>query len=361
MALYDITAANRQAVQSGLALGAQMFSNDLRMQQFKSDEALRRIQEQQMAQQMAFQLQQHNMMVDQQAEMTKAMAQVQLESQPTVQMPVVGPATPEGGDMGTTAVPNPNYVPLDQSLMRNVLPVIAKYRPQEADNFVANVAMLPYRQAEAERQRALAAKDFAAAQAGPKPLSTIGKMQADRATAMARGDFDAVKEIDAAILKQHADAASEVGKMVEEHKRLTGKDFTPEEVDDLYKIKAGLKPRAAVVQPLTFSQFANKNLQFYMDNKTHFDAKTQKLRRPASTEEAMADLKASYDSMQDHIKGMPSPAAAGGGDTQAAPEADPVLQVKDRTGKIWPIRKSKVEEALKRDPTLIVIDPNAKG
>lgn len=155
MALYDVVAANRQAVQSGTALGAQMFNNDLRMQQLRSEQALQRIQMQQAAQKMAFDLEAHNMMVQQQADMTKAMAQVQLESQPTVQLPVMGPASPEGGDMGTTAVPNPHYVPLDQSLMRNVLPVIAKYRPQEADNFVANVAMLPYRQAETAKIQAL--------------------------------------------------------------------------------------------------------------------------------------------------------------------------------------------------------------
>ena len=48
--LYDIVAANRQAVQSGTALGAQMFNNSLRMQQLQSQEAMRRLQEQQLAQ-----------------------------------------------------------------------------------------------------------------------------------------------------------------------------------------------------------------------------------------------------------------------------------------------------------------------
>lgn len=177
MALYDIVAANRQATATGTALGQAMFSNSLRMQELQSQQALLRLQQQQAAQKLAFDLQAHNLAVQERADMTKAMAQVQAESMPFIPAPhgsedmrlMIGP---DGAPMGEPGkIPNPAYKPLDQSLLQNVLPVIAKYRPQEADNFIANTAMLPYRMAEAKRMEALAKQ--ANDEAGPGTIQRV--------------------------------------------------------------------------------------------------------------------------------------------------------------------------------------------
>jgi len=114
---------------------------------------------------MAFDLQAHNMMIDQQAETSKAMAQVQLESQPFIAAPsgdrdmgqMIGP---DGQPMGQPGmIPNPHYTPLDQSLIKNVAPIIAKYQPKELDNFITSAVSIPYRLAEAKRQEAMVAND----------------------------------------------------------------------------------------------------------------------------------------------------------------------------------------------------------
>lgn len=342
MALYDVVQANRQAVQTGTALGQAMFSNSLRMQQLKSEQALQQLQQQQAAEMLSWTIRQHHMAIDQEAKNAKSTADFMARISPTISVPLND--TDANDPNSVQQVSNPYYNPnMGAAFIQSFLP--SATNEKEAANIAATGGALMYHQGQMQEQEALAAKNRALINAPPKPLSSIGKMQADRATAMANGDFAAVKEIDAAILKQHSDAASEVGKMVEEHKRLTGKDFTPEEVDQLYKIKAGLAPRAAVVQPLTFGQFANKNLQFYMDNKTHFDAKTQKLRRPSTTEEAMADLKASYDSMQDHIKRMPAPTPMNG---NAAPVPEDTVIVVDPQGRKFKLPRQQLEEAKKR-------------
>src|SRR4051812_15508292 len=114
---YDIVAANSRATQVGAALGQAMFNNSLRMQQLQSEQAMQRLQQQHLAQQMAFALEAHDTAVQERADMTKAMARVQLETQPFLPAPtgsnemgqMIGP---DGASMGEAGkVPNFAYTP----------------------------------------------------------------------------------------------------------------------------------------------------------------------------------------------------------------------------------------------------------
>lgn len=170
MALYDITAANRQAVQSGLALGQAMFSNSLRMQELESRKAMQRLQEQQAAETLKFALWQHNQMIDAQAANAKSQAAFQSMITPTLTVPA--PSTPgmspmigpDGGPMGvegepisggTMQIKNPNYVPdmgeaFIRSQMGNPHADLAKT--------MATGGALALHQAQAEKAKADAAR-----------------------------------------------------------------------------------------------------------------------------------------------------------------------------------------------------------
>jgi hypothetical protein len=149
-------------LQMGLAAGAQRADRALRMQQLQSQAALQRMQEERLAKDLAMRMAEYDVSVQERADMAKAMARVDLQSQPELQVPAEGPAE-MGGQAPTAFLPNPAHVPLDQSLLQNLLPVVAKYRPGEVDNFVSNIAMLPYRQAQAQRWN----------QAGPGEIHTV--------------------------------------------------------------------------------------------------------------------------------------------------------------------------------------------
>lgn len=157
-----------RGIAQGLSLGQQM----LRQQELRSQQALRQLQERQIAQEMALQMQAHDLAIEERAEMAKAMARVQLESMPTLPLPGAAPERPtteavsggptnlfstnvalrgqSGGAVHSTAntptaLPNPAHVPLPQSLIKNVLPVVGKFRPKEVANFTSDVALMEHR------------------------------------------------------------------------------------------------------------------------------------------------------------------------------------------------------------------------
>lgn len=111
---YNVVAANRQAVQSGLALGRAMFDNAMRMQQFQSEAAMRRLQEQQLAQQIELATRKYEQQVQDRANAAKAAAAYELYSQPTIteNVELAGPPEPGGQPLGTAPVrmPNPAYI-----------------------------------------------------------------------------------------------------------------------------------------------------------------------------------------------------------------------------------------------------------
>lgn len=137
---YDVVAANRQATQSGLALGQAMFNNAYRMQQLRSEEATRRLEERFKAAQLSNLLQQQQLAIDERAEMAKATAALQAETLMT--MPVQGPPVAGGAELPDV---QQQLAPTAEQIVKHYLPVIGKYRPQEADNFLANTMLYDQR------------------------------------------------------------------------------------------------------------------------------------------------------------------------------------------------------------------------
>jgi hypothetical protein len=141
---YDVVASNRQAVQSGLALGRTMFDNAMRMQELKSQQAYRQLQERQLAQTLAVQMEQHDLEVQRRADMTKAWTRVMADTAPTFEMPVDGPPTADGTAPGIALVPNPQAMALEDAMGKHVLPVIAQYDKtgREAFDALAGIAKM---------------------------------------------------------------------------------------------------------------------------------------------------------------------------------------------------------------------------
>lgn len=127
---YDVVAANRQATQSGLALGQAMFNNAYRMQQLRSEEATRQLEERFRAAQLSNLLQQQQLAIDEQADRAKAVAAMQAESQLYPPVPQTEPIEmlPGGPETRTTLAPNPS-APLPEDLyMKYMAPVNAKWQ-----------------------------------------------------------------------------------------------------------------------------------------------------------------------------------------------------------------------------------------
>ncbi len=313
----DILGYLDRASRTGFAAGAAMGANSLRYQQLQSEAAYRRLQEQQLAQAMALQMEQHDLAVQERADMTKAMARVQMQSARMLPAPADGP--PEAGASQPTAfLPNPEYMPLDQALMQNVLPVVGKYRPQEVDNFVSNVAMLPYRQALAQKaQQAQVAK----------PFSPIGKLQADRDAAMQRGDQAAADEIDKVIEQQQSGRAGiepEALRVIRAYEERTGKRLSDEEYKAIIDYKLGLRARPGVLHPVSRSDYISKHLNQAMDQPVIPDKRIEKggvfrpdkevevHRKPKDRQEAVDYLGKEYDVLYgaEEAVAAPAPAAA---------------------------------------------------
>lgn len=131
----------------------------LRYQELQSQDALRKVQERQAAERTAILMEQQNQKIQQQADTAKAWQQTQLETSPVLPAP---------GMLGGV-MPNPDPMPMYRSLLKNMGPVIAKYKPENFGTFVQDMALLPYREAEAKRQEALAKEE---ANGGFQPSST---------------------------------------------------------------------------------------------------------------------------------------------------------------------------------------------
>lgn len=117
----DIISGMLDATRVGTALGATIANNNARLQQLRSEDAERKVRERLYNQQMSDLIFKHDQMVQKQADMTKALARVQLESS----SPIAGFMPSAGG--GVTPVQNPNYTPFEESMLKNVGPVMQKY------------------------------------------------------------------------------------------------------------------------------------------------------------------------------------------------------------------------------------------
>lgn len=114
----------------------QGFQAGLRIQELRSQEAMRRLQERQVAQRVQLEMEQNNLAIQYRADMEKALRQTQLETSPVVPVP--------GSPFGV--MPNPNPISEDRALLKNVAPVLGKYQPDKLAPFVQDVATMRYRQ-----------------------------------------------------------------------------------------------------------------------------------------------------------------------------------------------------------------------
>lgn len=126
-----------QGVQVGSNIMGDAMNRDLRYQELKSQDALRRVQERAAAQEMELQLEKRNQQIQYQAEMAQGMSAAGIMSSPVVMTPM-GP------------IPNPNPITEEQAIMRNILPVIGKYEPAKVVPIMENMAL---RRVQMEREQ----------------------------------------------------------------------------------------------------------------------------------------------------------------------------------------------------------------
>ncbi len=128
---------------SGLQIGGHIASEALgysaRMQELRSQQALRQLQEQHLAAETQQITGNIHTGIAMRGDMEHAMAQHAIDTSDTIP-----------GSGGMPPLPNTHKLEQDESLMKNVLPVVAKWRPQEVPAFMQGVAMIPYRKAAAE-------------------------------------------------------------------------------------------------------------------------------------------------------------------------------------------------------------------
>lgn len=118
--MADIISDMLNASRTGAALGEQMFNNDLHLQQLRSQQAIQQAQQQLYNQQLSDLIYKHDQMVQRQADSQKAWARVQAESNP------IAGFAPNGAG-GVQPVANPNYMPIEDSMLKNFGPIATQY------------------------------------------------------------------------------------------------------------------------------------------------------------------------------------------------------------------------------------------
>jgi hypothetical protein len=121
-----------------------MFDNAMRMQELKSQQAYRQLQERQLAQTLAVQMEQHDLEVQRRADMTKALARVAADTSEAIEVPVDGPPTADGMAPGTALIPNPQRMSVPDAYQKHVLPIISQYDKTGAvtGNVLADLARM---------------------------------------------------------------------------------------------------------------------------------------------------------------------------------------------------------------------------
>lgn len=232
-------------VRAGFQFGQNRLENSRRMQELKSADSLRRLQERQIAQNLQLQMEQNNLQIQYRADMAKAGQMTMIETSPFLP----APGSPTG------VVPNPRQIPLDQALLKNEGQVLRKYEPDKFQSFVGDVAMMPYRMAQAERMKAQA--DLINKGAASTPGETqVQEFEGFSVARTPEGKFH--------VIKQNGDrsfAPSEFEKKVSEYEKRTGKKLSDEKLTEYFEINIGAQPRAAVTKPLpTEAQYLDKHL-----------------------------------------------------------------------------------------------------
>lgn len=147
-----------QAFSVGSQSAVQGFEAGMRMQQLRSEQAMRQLHERQAAETLSYAMHQHQAAIQQEADTAKANSVFQTLITPTLsmQVPVSGPPTADGQSLGTASVKvaNPAYEPdTGKALIRAFSPTIRT--PAEAERLVMDAATVNYHLGEAKRQEAL--------------------------------------------------------------------------------------------------------------------------------------------------------------------------------------------------------------
>lgn len=133
----DSTDAWLAGVNSGANIMSDRLNRNLRLQELRSQQALRQLQEKHLAQQMEIELQEHENKVKARAETEIAMNRAQWESSPFIM--TSNPLNPTGPVL---PIPNPKAKSKAQAMMDNLLPVAAKYGGPDAATKVMQAASL---------------------------------------------------------------------------------------------------------------------------------------------------------------------------------------------------------------------------
>lgn len=141
-----------QGFQVGAGLAGDVMDRNARLQEARSRDALRRVQEQAAVQQLQLTMEQNNLAIQERADMAKAVSAARAATQETIQVPGLD------GE-GTFEIPNPSPLSQEEAAFRHVLPVVAQYRPDRVPNVIESIAMAKYRQGHTPTSRSVTMPD----------------------------------------------------------------------------------------------------------------------------------------------------------------------------------------------------------
>jgi hypothetical protein len=207
----------------GIQIGADLVNNAMaqraRVQDLKSQEALRRVQERAAVQQMARLFEEHQRKIEYAAAMEKAVGAANIAMSPVIPVPGFG------------VMPNPNPLTDTQAAMRFVLPTIAKFEPEKVQPAMEGIALTEARRAaEARMEKSLTT-------ARPLAPEQSVLLQAKTDTEKARQ-----KELEARATGGATFAPSDIQKKLEYFER-RGITLTREELEKVARVTIGVDPR----------------------------------------------------------------------------------------------------------------------
>jgi hypothetical protein len=212
-----------QGAQIGLGIAQQWAARSAREQQLRVEDAYRRMQERQLAAQ-AEERNAHTLILNQQAkravEEDSAMKQGQIDMATAV-------------DLG---------VPVDQAFLQHMAPAVVRFYPEKAQSLVFDAAVMPYR---IEAEKALAEQRQASA-----GLSRARTAEQETVNWLGEGNEG-----------PKAFAPSNTERIIKEA-GARGIKFTQAELDEAFKVAAGVQPRERMAAPpISKPDFISKHLE----------------------------------------------------------------------------------------------------
>lgn len=287
----------------GFQLG---FQSSMRMQEFKSQSALRRLQERAAAEGLRMKIEENQLQNQFRAEMTTAAQAMQDSMSEEIMVPMQGQE--DLGDMAPPLMPMKNPAPMRRidAFTQFMLPVITKYQPDKAGPIYNDVMMNEVR---AETAESLNAQRESATQVNQARVKEIG----ERITQLQQG-------------KQGVDP--EFVKNITFMERRRGTPFSPDELEGLWQIQTGQKGRAGTSRATqTESEFIAQQL-------------------PSARRAERQEIKSKYRSDDELITELKSQYRKIHGDQQA--DGDELIPVLDPNGKKVRIKRKDLGRALQR-------------